>query len=260
VKPRLLRLLRRLRLLRLVWATRERVQALRPGGPGAAPDGLPVPSSRLRVLVAGTADLDWFLESGALAERSIRAAADRHGVAIDEVGSMLDFGCGCGRVTRRWQALGGVHGTDTNPEAVAWCRRNLPFGRFETNELAPPLAFAAESFDLVYGLSVLTHHTTDLQRAWRAELRRVLRPGGLLLLTTHGGAYRERLTPPERERFDDGVVVVRWSEAQGSNLCAAYHPPGSLERLLPLGLAFLELEPEGALGNPRQDVNVIRKQ
>jgi len=260
LKPRLLRLLRRLRLLQFVWATRERVQALRLGSRASSPDGLPVPSSRLRVLVAGTADLDWFLESGRLAEQSIRTAAARHGTEIDEVGTMLDFGCGCGRVTRRWQGLHGVHGTDMNADAVAWCRRNLPFARFETNGLTPPLGFPAESFDVVYGLSVFTHLATDLQRAWLAELRRVLRHGGLLVLTTHGSAYRERLTAPERERFDGGDVVVRWSEAQGSNLCAAYHPPGSLERLLPVSLTLLELEPEGALGNPHQDVNVIRKQ
>src|SRR5207244_9030240 len=135
---------------------------------------------------------------------------------------------GCGRVMRRWRDLDGVHGSDTNAEAVAWCRANLPFGRFETNGLAPPLAFADDSFDLVYALSVFTHLTVDLQRAWLGELRRVLRPRGLLLLTTHGRAYLDRLSAEERELFDAGKVVVRWEDVAGTNLCSAYHPDSAL--------------------------------
>jgi SAM-dependent methyltransferase len=258
VKARALRILQRLRLLGPAYAAYERLQALRGGG-RAAEDGLPVPPPRLRVRVAGTADLDWFLRSGRLAEQSIRAALERHQTRIEELESVLDFGCGCGRVVRRWHGLGGIHGSDTSGDAIDWCRRNLSFARFETNALEPPLAFAAASFDLVYALSVFTHLTVELQRAWLTELARVLRPDGLLLLTTHGAAYEERLSPEERTRFRRGEVVVRWAQVEGTNLCAAYHPPGALESLLPPQLTFLEREPEGALGNPRQDVNLMRK-
>lgn len=259
MKAPLLRLLERLRLLGPAYRGYERLRALRARDGAVAPDGLPLPSARLRVKVAGTADLDWFLEGGRLAEQSIRAALARHGTEPEQLESLLDFGCGCGRVTRRWSGLTGIHGSDTSAEAVAWCRRNLPFGRFEVNGLAPPLAFADDSFDFVYALSVFTHLTAELQRAWLEELARVLRPGGLLLVTTHGRAYLERLDPQERDRFESGEVVVRWARVEGSNLCAAYHPEGALAGLAPPDLTVLELEPEGALGNPRQDVSVLRK-
>jgi len=261
VKARLLRLLGRVGLLGPAFRAFERVQALRARGESEPDDGLPVPPGRLRVRVAWTGDASWFLESGRRAEASIRAALARQGTAPEELGALLDFGCGCGRVTRRWASLDGVGvaGSDTSVDAVAWCRRNLPFARFSVNGPAPPLAFADESFDLVYALSVFTHLEEEAQLAWMRELRRVLRPGGLLLVTTHGAAYVDRLTQGERARFARGEVVVRWGEVAGSNLCSAYHPEAALRGRLADGFAFLESVAEGAEGNPRQEQTLLRK-
>jgi SAM-dependent methyltransferase len=227
----------------------------------AADDGLPVPPASLRVRVAWTGDAAWFLESGRLAAASIEEALARHAADLSRLRRLLDFGCGCGRVTRRWASLDGVDvvGTDTNAEAVAWCRANLPFARFETNELAPPLAFDDGSFDAIYALSVFTHLPLDLQRAWAAELARTLPPGGLLLVTTHGRAYVDRLTADERDRFEADEVVVRRQEVAGTNLCSAYHPEAALRDVFAPSFELLELVPEGALGNPSQDQAVLRR-
>ena len=50
---------------------------------------------------------------------------------------------------------------------------------------------AEMTFDLVVALSVFTHMTEPLQVCWMRELRRVLQPRGLLLLTVLGD-NRER--------------------------------------------------------------------
>jgi len=254
VKRRVLRLLHRLGLVGVAFRLYEHAVALRPAR-RLAVDGPPLPPRRLMVRVAGTGDADWFLRSGRAGYDAIAAH-----VPLNKLESVLDFGCGCGRVTRWWGDFkGAVAGSDTSAAAIDWCRTNLPFARFETNALAPPLVFADESFDLVYALSVFTHLTADLQLAWRDELRRVLRPGGLLLVTTHGRSYVPRLGDDERVRFESGELVVRWAEVAGTNLCSAYHPERYLRETFADGFAFLELEAEGARGNPTQDLVLLRK-
>jgi SAM-dependent methyltransferase len=255
MKRRLLRLLGRAGLLGPAFRAYERALGWRGRRHHrSAADGLPVPPAELIVRVAGTADVDWFLEGGRLGYETVREHAP------EELGSVLDFGCGCGRVTRYWLGTGvRVAGSDLNDDALEWCRRNLPFARFELNGLAPPLAFEDAEFELVYGLSVFTHLPEELQIGWLHELARVLRPGGRLLLTTHGDRYRGRLDPPERARYDAGEVVVRWQEVAGSNLCAAYHPLGSLARLANGRFEEIAFVTEGARGNPHQDVHVFRR-
>jgi SAM-dependent methyltransferase len=254
VKRRTLRLLQRLGLIGPAFRTWERMAAWR-GRRVTTADGVPLPPRRLMVRVAMTADADWFLRSGRAGYDAIAAHVD-----LGSTGAVLDFGCGCGRVTRYFHDFdGAVAGSDVSSDAIEWCRDNLTFGSFVTNRLEPPLVFDDESFDLVYALSVFTHLTEELQLAWRDELRRVLRPRGRLLLTTHGESYVPRLDPDERTRFERGELVVRWGEVAGSNLCSAYHPERYLRDTFADGFAFLELEPEGARGNPTQDLVLLQK-
>ncbi|MHB8469276.1 MAG: class I SAM-dependent methyltransferase [Gaiellaceae bacterium] len=254
MKRRVARLLQRTGLIGPGFRIYERLVALRPARVDAV-DGPPLPPRRLMVRVAGTADADWFLRSGHAAYDSIAAK-----VPLAELDSVLDFGCGCGRVTRYWHGFGGsVAGSDLSKRAVDWCRTTLPFARFEVNTLAPPLPFGDESFDLVYALSVFTHLTADLQLKWRDELRRVLRPDGRLILTTHGRSYLQRLEPGERVRFERGELVVRWAEMVGSNLCSAYHPEDYLRGAFAEGFTVVELDAEGALGNPTQDLVLLQR-
>jgi SAM-dependent methyltransferase len=261
----ILRLLQRVRLLRPAWRAVELTRTWRGRGlerrGEIASDGLPLPPSRLIVLVAGTPEPEWFLESGALAARSIRSALARNGVELERLGAILDFGCGCGRVLRHWAQLDGpqVWGTDYNERLVAWCRRNLPFAHLTRNELEPPLPLDDGQFDLVYGLSVFTHLPLRLQHAWMAELRRVVRPGGFVLFTAHGHHYLDRLHEAERQQFLAGELVVRWEQVAGTNLCAAYHPQAWVQRELARDLELVEFVPEGAQGNPHQDLYLLRR-
>jgi SAM-dependent methyltransferase len=263
VKTAFLRLLGRAGLLGPAYRAYERMRSTRmPHSPEpASADGLPVPPAHLIVRVAGTPNAAWFLDCGRLAAQSIRDALARAGTQIDSMGSILDFGCGCGRVIRNWAGLeASVAGSDLSGGAIDWCRENLPFARFETNGLSPPLSFDDTSFDLAYALSVLTHLPEAIQHDWMDELARIVRPGGFVLVSTHGERYLERLDEDERRRFEAGELVVRWAEVPGTILCTTFHPVSWVRaRLLPHGFEEVEFVPEGAAGNPFQDLFVLRR-
>jgi SAM-dependent methyltransferase len=260
------RALDRLRLLGLARAGRDllRVAAFwrrnRRYRRHGAPDGLPIPPARLVILVTGTPDIGWFFEGGARAAESIRSILGKNGIDIGQTRALLDFGCGCGRVARHWQRLQAeVHGCDFNRRLVGWCRRHLRFARFEGNALRPPLPYPDGRFDLVYALSVFTHLPEDLQGPWMDELRRVLAPGGHVILSVHGRRYVDELSPAERERFEEGRLVVRQEGSAGTNVCGAYHPFEYVRQTLARAFTLVDYRPEGAQGNPRQDLVLLRR-
>jgi 2-polyprenyl-3-methyl-5-hydroxy-6-metoxy-1,4-benzoquinol methylase len=114
-----------------------------------------------------------------------------NGIDIGAPGtSIIDWGCGCGRLTRHLIEAAAdpsnVHGIDIDPDNIGWCRRNLPTGSFKHVGLYPPTEFARESIDLIIANSVLSHLKIDAMHAWLDEVARLLKPGGLALLSYHG--------------------------------------------------------------------------
>jgi SAM-dependent methyltransferase len=195
-------------------------------------EGNDLPPPRLRSLVGGTPDGAWFIAVGRASADALRAAAIDKGFDLDDPSiAVLDFGCGCGRTSRHWGRP--IDGTDIHRELVAWCQEHLP-GSYTVNDPEPPTPYSDSSFDVVYAVSVFTHLTVDRQRSWLAEFARIIRPGGLLLLTTHGDravAENEALREDEVRDYNRGRIVVCYPRQEGSNVCVAYHPAGSLEHL-----------------------------
>ncbi len=152
--------------------------------------------------------------------------------------NILEWGCGPGRIIRH---LGGLlcdltptlTGTDYNPRSIAWCRANIPDIGFVTNGLMPPLPFADGTFDATYNFSVFTHLSEAVQLAWARELWRVLKPGGLLICTTHGDNYRYLLASAEEAaRYESGRVVIQDRYGEGRKWFFAVHPPAFVRATL----------------------------
>lgn len=147
---------------------------------------------------------------------------------------ILEWGCGPARIVRHLPALlpeASVSGTDYNEATIAWCRENIRGVQFDTNGLRPPLRYAPASFDVVYALSVFTHLSARNHGEWLDELRRILAPGGLLLLTTQGAAFSAKLTAAERQRFVEGHLVVRGQVQEGHRAYSAFQPESFMRSL-----------------------------
>jgi SAM-dependent methyltransferase len=78
------------------------------------------------------------------------------------------------------------HGADAIPEAVEWARENLPGIAFEHSPERPPLPYEDEQFDFAFAISIWSHFSEPAALAWLEEMRRIVRPGGLLVFTAAG--------------------------------------------------------------------------
>jgi ubiquinone/menaquinone biosynthesis C-methylase UbiE len=99
----------------------------------------------------------------------------------------LDVGCGTGEFTAALADAGAdVVGVDVARTALERARARHPELDFRQVPFSGPLPFEDNSFDLVWASEVI-EHVADTAR-WLSEIRRVLAPGGRLLVTTpsHG--------------------------------------------------------------------------
>lgn len=224
-------------------------------------DGLPIPPTRLVNLVADSKEVAWFLRGGEMGHQSICYALEKNDLRAEDFEAILDFGCGCGRVIRCWKSLSGprIHGTDYNSTLIEWCRRHLGhLAEFGVNELIPPLDYASESFDFAYAISVFTHLPEDMQLEWMEELARVLKPGGVLLITVHGESRMFQLSLDEQRQFQAGQLVIKDEAAAGTNACGAYHPERYVQDHLAAAFDLVDFIPQGAR-DANQDIFLLRK-
>lgn len=127
---------------------------------------------------------------GLLQAEQLHGALSAVGAQPGEGDAILDFGCSSGRVVRvlaaavpeaRWL------GCDPNADAIAWACEHLPEAEFFDGPLEPPLERLSDGeLTGAYAISIWSHFDEGPALRWIEEMRRVIRPGGHLILTTHG--------------------------------------------------------------------------
>ncbi len=168
-----------------------------------------LPPPVLRHCTAEYRDDRFFIES---ARRDVRHLIEHAGLAMGS--RLLEIGCGPGRLALGLLSLGfpigRYEGVDVDPDAIDWCRRWIAandgayaFHHVDVrNERYNPrgeirledrfrFAFRDQCFDVIFLYSVFTHMEPGDVRVYLAEIRRLLSPGGRVVLT----AYVERDVP-----------------------------------------------------------------
>jgi len=156
---------------------------------GAEPVTSDLPPPHLRYRVHRSFEIEQYLDTGRVIASSIIQALSAAGLDLAN-SAVLDLGSGPGRVAR-WvkSEAPSVRLTcaDIDDEAIRWANEHTPaIATFVTTPHLPPMPFASGTFDAVYCISLFTHLDETMQDAWLHEIARLLKPGGLLLATTHG--------------------------------------------------------------------------
>jgi SAM-dependent methyltransferase len=177
---------------------------------------------------------------------------------------ILDWGCGPGRIIRHLPQIINndceYFGTDYNSESIEWCSKNLPGINFQKNSLTPHLPYPNEHFDIIYGISIFTHLSEQMHHDWYFELCRVLKPGGIMLMTTQGDNFKIKLTPYELIKYNSGVIVIRGNVKEGHRTFSAFQPKQFMRKLFSNVeiLDHIETIPEKGRWLP-QDVWIVKK-
>ncbi|MCP4158106.1 MAG: class I SAM-dependent methyltransferase [bacterium] len=226
-----------------------------------APDKHPFPTSYLIFKIIGHSWRSLYYNSGRLIVENMRHHLKANQIELKEFQSILDFGCGCGRLLRHFNHGEEIrlHGSDYNTNLIDWCQKKLKFAEFNTNQLAPPLKYEKNKFDFLYAQSVFTHLTKELQLEWLKEFHRVLKPGGVILFTTHGQPFFHKLTDEQKALLEkDGIIVLN-HEAEGKNWCATLQLPRYLHQKIKTGFEIVGYSPGQEEMHLQQDINIFRK-
>jgi SAM-dependent methyltransferase len=143
-----------------------------------------------------------------------------YGITLGRGSHVLDFGCGWGRFARMF--LRDV------PEENIWCADSWDLalntcietgvpGRMIQLQQMPPSMLPTAQFNTAFAYSVFSHLSPAAHRAWRAEFARVIKPGGLIFITTEARWFIDNC---QHLRDNPAEVTSYWHELLAKSFIA----------------------------------------
>lgn len=126
--------------------------------------------------------------------RVILDYARKEGVDFSANPKVADFGAGWGRYTRfllKYTKPDNIYGLEVNEYILENTRKTFGACNLLKVNSYPPCDLRDNLIDLVLGYSVFSHLSPDCADAWIGEFARIVRPGGLVMMTTQGRTFVE---------------------------------------------------------------------
>lgn len=164
-----------------------------------------------------------------------QAIREEYKKPLSTVESILDFGCGWGRITRcflRDIPADRIYGCDVQQDMITLCEKAIRNSHFTQNNPYPPMDFDDETFDIIYAYSVFSHLSENAHLQWLAEFHRLLKPRGLLIVTTRAREFIPKMsmepyikkidTERATNEYDNGEFIHTPFEGIGNPLSGFY--------------------------------------
>jgi SAM-dependent methyltransferase len=146
--------------------------------------------------------------------------------SVSPIQSILDWGCGVGRVTRHLPSYfpnANIVGADANPDCIQWLQNNIPAIQWLQSNAADQGETLTGTYHLIIALSVLTHLPANEQTNWLKKLHNLLHPEGLVWLSTHGKAYLHQLTHQQKKQLSEQGIITLGADKKGNRQMRTYH-------------------------------------
>ena len=165
--------------------------------------------------------VDMYYRGGEWNAAEMAKVVGEHGFPLADAGSVLEFACGWGRVTRHLVHLmdrSRLTVSDIDPAAVRFVRHKLGVRGFDS-ALDPVDLRHEDRYDLILVVSLFSHLPLADWGPWLARLGRLLAPGGALAFSTLGmHAFAVNVADAERTAFEevaDGFFYRPANETRG---------------------------------------------
>lgn len=122
---------------------------------------------------------------------------------------VLDIGCGVGSLHPYLRdVMPRLHGCDISHDSIERARHDNPSVEYATYDADAALPYAAGSFDLAFAVCVVHHVPPHRWPAFFADMRRVVRPGGLVCIIEHNPLNPLTRLAVLRCPFDEDAVLL----------------------------------------------------